>query len=163
MAAKITIKDYPLKSVALGDTIVIAGLTCTVGPCYLNLEAPESSAKAKKGNGVIGDVLKLNSQARDILSRRLFGTGSERGEDFLEWPVGDFSLATALINALYERSMTLGLDADKVKVEVIRYKDHTVFKVGDRILTVVGHPLYSITEKPQEDVVHVDEGVATSQ
>jgi hypothetical protein len=163
MSAKYTVRDYPLMKVAYGDTIAIAGLTCTVGPCYLALgDVP--GAKTKKANSYIGDVLKLKGANRDYIATITTGRVPESGgQDFIEWHPGDWNAAKNLINALYEISLNLGLDVGLPKVEVSRYKNHTIFKVGRRTLTIVGHPLYSIIEKPVKDGIQLDLAVAESE
>lgn len=162
MSAKYTVRDYPLKKVAPGDIIMIAGLTCTVGPCYLELgDVP--GAKTKKTNAHIGEVLKLKGSNRDYIAVSTTGRRPESGQDFIEWFPGDWDAAKNLINALYETSINLGLDIGATKVEVSRHKHHTIFKVGKRTLTIVGHPLYSIIEKPVKDDIQLDVAVAHSE
>ena len=143
--ADYTVRDYPLhhEKVAYGDTVTIAGVKHNINKGFLSVVTEPDAPR--RLNSHIFKVLKFRSEEIRSFATNCYGYVPSSDGDFPEWK-RQFD-AASIINALFEKSISAGLDKLRSKVVIIKGKSNTTFKIGRRSIIVEGFPLYTINRK----------------
>lgn len=153
--ATLTIKDYPLSTISVGDLVTIAGASYRVHETFLGLEDCIDHVSKKK-NATIFDILGISEEEKIKFVSSCYGYPAFDG-DFPDYHDNDMNAALKVINALFAKSAEQGVETPKKSVGVARNKNETIFTIRGTKIRIVGHPIYNLKSRENGNIQELSE------